>query len=894
MEKIKTSTRVMLSINIIFALIFGAFLGLGIAFTVNTIRIEQFTEFSPALPTKVLDINGELVTEFASDEKREMIEFNDIPQHMIDALLTREDRVFYQHSGFSMKAIFRGVVGVVLNKSLGGGSTLTQQIAGTLYCDRAEKSVSRKLKELWWAVQMERRYSKNEILEIYTNKIFFGGGTYGVSAASKFYFGHDATQITPAEAAILVIQLSNPAFYNPFAHPNRAMNRQQDVLRNMVSYGYITQEEADASFDDYWANFDYTRISSSAYFMREDKAPWFSEYVLRELSSMLYGNLDVYTGGFTVNSTVNLEHQAAAEKIMEERIAYANRAFQRSSGARLGAASKTYVPFTELVSLAFNIPSLKVSEQRNEMISLSTYNSEINPIVDVVSMMCGIENVKVGIVNRSNSQIKKDSGTKKIEGTLITIENDTGYITALVGGSKFGSDNQFIRATQAKLQPGSSCKPLYYSAAIDSRKFTPSTQIVDAPVVFYNEDNEPYMPQNFRGEWLGSVQLWYALATSMNVPSLKVLQGIGFDAAINRFITLLGLDEKEAQTRGFNRVYPLGLGVFSVRPIEMARAFSIFANGGKEVTPMAIRSVEDRNGKVFLNPEKEIRLEQKKKGSAIQVISPQTAYIMTDLLQNTVKLGTLSGTAGGVRKFTYEDEHKNKRIMPAAGKTGTTQNWADAWTVGFTPYVTTAIWFGFDQKGQTLGLDLTGATLAGVAWTDYMRIIHQDLPIKNFTKPQTGLVRATVCSVSGQLLSEECGRHQTTQYFLEGTEPTVICEYHTNQQSLKSLGVSRLAFEQTLSGVRPEKISDAKGLELDLSFLGDLAPKPVEKPNTRPGSSSTSKTSYNKKSTITKNGKTSASKNSSGNQYSASENAAKESTVSNQQFDMEEDNFLLD
>ena len=815
----------MFYLNVFFALFFGILLGLGISTTVNTIRTEQFTQFNPALPTKVLDINGELITEFASDEKREMIAFNDIPQHMIDALLTREDRIFYQHSGFSLKAIFRGVVGVLTNRSLGGGSTLTQQIAGTLYCDRAEKSVSRKLKELWWAVQMERRYSKNEILEFYTNKIFFGGGTYGVSAASKFYFGHDATQITPAEAAILVIQLSNPAFYNPFSHPNRAMNRQQDVLKNMVASGYITQEQADSSFEDYWANFDYTRINSSAYFMREDKAPWFSEYVLRELTSMLYGNLDVYTGGFTVNSTANLEHQAAAEKIMSQKIAYANRAFQRSSSSRLGSASKTYVPLTELMSLAFNIPSLKVSEQRNEVISMTAFNNEINPILDVVSMMCGIEKVKVGVVNRSNSQNKKESGKKTIEGTLITIENDTGYITALVGGSKFGSDNQFIRATQAKLQPGSCCKPLYYSAAIDSRKFTPSTQIVDAPVVFYNEDNEPYMPQNFRGEWLGSVQLWYALATSMNVPSLKVLQGVGFDAAINRIVTLLGLDEKEAQTRGLNRVYPLGLGVFSVRPIEMARAFAIFANGGKEVTPMAIRSVEDRNGKVFLNPEREIRLEQKRKGSAIQVISPQTAYIMTDLLQNTVKMGTLAGTAGGVRKFTYKDEDGNKRIMPAAGKTGTTQNWSDAWTVGFTPYVTTAIWFGFDQKGQTLGLDLTGATLAGVAWTDYMRIIHEDLPIKNFTKPQTGLIQLTVCSTSGQLLTEECGHHKTTQYFLEGTEPTIFCEYHSNQRTSKSLGVARLAYEQTMSGSRPEKIIDKSGLELDLSFLGDLAPK---------------------------------------------------------------------
>ena len=190
-----------------FALVFGSLLGAGLAATRNTINTENFTDFETSLPTRLLDINGELITEFASDERREIIALKNLPQHMIDALLTREDRIFYSHHGFSVKALFRAVVGVLTRNSLGGGSTLSQQIAGTLYCDRQEYSVKRKLKELWWAIQMERRYSKDEILELYLNKIYFGGGTYGVNAASKYYFGHDATEITPAESAILVIQL---------------------------------------------------------------------------------------------------------------------------------------------------------------------------------------------------------------------------------------------------------------------------------------------------------------------------------------------------------------------------------------------------------------------------------------------------------------------------------------------------------------------------------------------------------------------------------------------------------------------------------------------------------------------------------------------------------------
>ena len=196
MVKIRTHIYILIILLFISAVIFGLLLGGLLAGTVNTINIENFIEFETALPTRLLDINGEVITEFASDEKREIITFADLPQHMVDALITREDRIFYQHPGFSAKAILRAVVGQLIGSSLGGGSTLTQQIAGTLYCDRSEMSLVRKIKELWWAIQMERRYSKNEILEQYLNKIYFGGGTYGVNAASKYYFGHGADEIS--------------------------------------------------------------------------------------------------------------------------------------------------------------------------------------------------------------------------------------------------------------------------------------------------------------------------------------------------------------------------------------------------------------------------------------------------------------------------------------------------------------------------------------------------------------------------------------------------------------------------------------------------------------------------------------------------------------------------
>lgn len=809
------------------AIFCGALLGLTLALTHNLRNIENFTDFSPALPTRILDIHGDLITEFSSEEKREIITLDALPPHLINALLTREDQIFYSHKGFSFKSLARAVFGKLTGRSLGGGSTITQQLAGTLYLDRSEMSLTRKIKELWWALQLERRYSKDEILELYLNKMYFGGGTYGVNAASKFYFGHKANEITPAESAILVIQLSNPAFYNPFEHPNRAMERQQEVLRQMVELGYLDKKTADDSFDAYWSSFDFTRTGTSAWLTRDDKARWFSEYVRRQLESMMYGTMDIYSGGYTVHTTLDLNHQAVADKVMQEYIEIANKRFKNSSSTRF-AQGDQYGKITELLALTFNLPPLAVSAERIHGKSLVYYRNKINPVVDVMSLMFGLDTLKIQ-TNKSNANGLAAAAKTTVEGTLISIENDTGYITALVGGSKFEQSNQIIRATQASVQPGSTFKPLYYSAAIDTRKFTAGSMISDTPVVFYNEDGVPYTPLNFKGEWKGSVLLWEALANSMNVPSLRILDSIGFDAAINRAALLLGYKERSAIEKVFPRVYSVGLGVISVAPIQMAQAFATFANQGKEVTPISIRSIEDRNGKTIIDTEKELRLEQKRKGNAIQLISPQNAYIMTDLLKNTLRVGTLSSGSGYESKFTYKDKNGKSFVMPAAGKTGTTQNWADAWTVGYTPYITTAIWFGFDRRGLSLGLDNTGATLAGPAWGDYMGQIHKDLPYRDFVRPQTGLINATVCKKSGRLPTAACIDGTISLYYLEGTQPTSYCDYHESGESLKRMSVERLQNESYSAGQKPVTV-DTSQLTLDPSLFMDPEPTAKTKP----------------------------------------------------------------
>jgi penicillin-binding protein 1A len=768
---------------IVAAVIIGIALGLSLAETANITSQRDFEEFTPALPTKILDSKGTVITEFSADEKRELVALRELPRHLINAVLAREDPDFYTHKGFSIRGIARAVYGRIVDINLGGGSTITQQIAGSLHTDRTEMTLTRKLRELWWALQMERRYTKDEILELYLNYIYMGSGTYGVEAASKYYFGHSAREISIAEAALLAIQFSSPSRYNPLDNPNIAMDRQRVVLDRMIELGYTTVEEAETSFKQYWDNYDYTRAAVSAYYQREDAAPWFSEYVRRELDDMMYGSMDYYRDGYTVHTTLNLDHQREAETLMAQGLARANKEYAASRGTRLERAERTYIPIVELLSLAFNLGGIHAAtDAQTKQKALTRYIKVVNPVVDMAALVFGIQDLK-GITNAGFSALKERTEQNVVEGALITLENDTGYITAIVGGSKYDLSNQLIRATQGRIMPGSSFKPLYYSAAIDSRKFTASSLIYDIPMVFHNEDGTPYIPLNFKGEWYGPVLLYNALAHSMNVPSLKILDSIGFDAAIDRASALLGIQDPAVRRRTFPRVYPMGLGIISVTPLQMARAFGVFANQGRSLTPIAIRLVEDRNGRIILDKEREVRQQQRQQDT-FQVISPQNAYIMTSILQKTVESGTLASGSGWGAKFTFTDEQGKRFRMPAAGKTGTTQNWSDAWAVGFTPYYTTAIWFGFDKPGNSLGLSLTGATLAGPIWGDFMREIHQGLPLRNFVKPTSGIIDVRVCAKSGLLPTADCTDGTVTLPFLEGTAPVQACNLHGNAQTL--------------------------------------------------------------------------------------------------------------
>ena len=784
--------RFLAVLTIIITVCIGIALGLSLAETTNIRNRENFFEFAPALPTRILDINGTLITEFSADERRELISLSELPRHFIHAVLVREDPNFFHHRGFCVRAIARATWGQITGNFAGGGSTITQQIAGTLHTNRREMTVRRKIVELWYAIQMERRFTKNEILEIYLNQINTGPGVFGVEAASQFFFGHSVREITLAESALLVVLFSNPTRYNPINNPNAAMDRQLFVLNRMIEKGYTTREEAEASFNEYWDNFDFTRASIAAYFKRADAAPWFSEHVRRELEGLMWGTMDFHRDGFTVHTTLNMRHQEAAERFMAQGLERANREFRATSSARLGVAERAWRPIVELLSLTFDLDQIHAtSGAQNQQRAVSRYTRIINPVVDMAAMVFGIPELKT-ITTAGFENLRTATERSVVEGALVTLENDTGFITALVGGSRFDDTNQFIRATQGNLQPGSAFKPLYYSAAIDSRAFTAATRISDKPVVFHNEDGTPYMPLNFMGRWHGSVLFFDALAQSMNVPSIRILDGIGFDAAIDRSAALLGYTDPDEIRRRFPRVFPLGLGVNTTSPLRMARAFAIFANQGREVTPIAIRSIEDRNGKVIIDLERELRQEQRRRGNAIQVVSPQNAYIMNTILKRTLERGpnghgTLFHPTRWGAAFTFRDENGNTFRMPMAGKTGTPQNWSDAWVVGYSAYYTTAVWFGFDRPGNSLGVTLTGSTLAGPIWAEYMREIHLGLPLRNFVRPSTGIVTVSVCARSGLLRNPSCNHGEVTLSFLEGTQPRQLCDVHGNPRATETI-----------------------------------------------------------------------------------------------------------
>ncbi len=745
----------------------GIILGLTIAAIENTSPATRNNIEPPALPSQIFDRKGRLITEFFSEEKRELVSIHKLPKYLIYALITREDNDFFEHSGFSVRGVIRAAWNLVTGNFVSGGSTITQQLAGHLYADRRIFSIQRKLRELWWALQLERNWSKYEILETYLNTMNFGHGNYGVEAASQYYFGRSARNISIAESCMLVIQLANPSLYSPIRRPNSARIMQRHILDQMILYGYVDKEEAEHSFDLYWKNYDFNRSNTStAFFERESSAGHFSEHVRYVLENeILLGSWDINRDGLSIYTTLDLDFQEKANQYMEDGITQANLKYLKNS-KKNQTLSEDMNFLIHLLGLSFNIQNLSTGSNNQAHSARIYYRDNLNSIIDMLTLSLGTAPDDDLRYNIRRSQLESEHNKLKttVEGALITIENETGYVVAMIGGSKFEARNQFNRALDAYVEPGSSFKPLYYAAAIEHKVVTPATMLYDSPVVFWNDDNTPYKPENYRGKWAGKVLVRQALANSMNVPSLKVLERVGFTNALDVSSRLLGIPQSEMISRNLVRKYPVGLGIVSTAPIEMARAYSTFANEGREVVPIMIRYIEDRNRQITAHPELEILKQQEKKGDSVQLINSQTAYIMADMLQSTVKEGTLR----------YAMRIAGDIDQPIAGKTGTTQNWADAWTVGFTPYYTTAVWLGFDRGGKnSLGVNQTGAITAGPIWSQYMHDIHEGLPRREFARPD-GISERWITEETGELLPANYDAPVYREIFISGTEPQMV------------------------------------------------------------------------------------------------------------------------
>jgi len=786
--------------------ILGIALGMSLAANQNIRNMDELNASRPSLPTRVLDINGELITEFFSDEKREIIPITSLPKIQIYALTTREDALFYKHTGVALggfiRALLNNALYAITNKGyFSGFSTLTMQVAGARHADRSDISVSRKLKEIWWAYQLERRFTKQEILEQYLNLVYFGHNTYGVEAASQFFFGHSAIENSPAEAAMLVIQLAGSGLYSPIIQPDAARDRQLEILNQMVEAGYLDRELATQSFESYWTHFDWSRSpSDSPYFDRlaNDQAPYFSEFIRSEAEKYLFGQQDIYRDGYTIYTTLDLEYQREAENQIRDGLEQWNRSYQHDRELKTNYASSQLVHTIDLLSLFFDLPEIHVASSQKRREALEYLVNEMTPVMDIMSMSFGLHDFKT-ITNRSYDVARTHARMNNVEAALICLDNTTGYILAMVGGSEFNRNNQFNRAVDAKVMPGSAFKPLYYSAGISSGLLTAATRFYDGPRAFTSPDGTLYTPSNYGGSWSGYVLLRDALARSLNIPSLAVLETIGFDAAISRAAELMDITDPQEIGKTFDRVYPLGLGTLSLSPIQLARAYATIANRGRAVEPIAIRFIEDRDGNVIVNPERDLRESQERKNT--QLISQQTAYIMTSMLQSTVSSGTLASARKSVDGFDN---------MPIAGKTGTAQNWSDAWTVGFTPYYTTALWIGFDKRGNSLGPNQTGASSTGPVWARYMKSIHADLPRINFPRPETGIVEIEIDRRTGMLPdANSAAENRKMELFIAGTQPKTQSNLTSFELNRDAEQILKIAVDSSLTNPLDDEASQA-------------------------------------------------------------------------------------
>jgi penicillin-binding protein 1A len=666
--------------------------------------IEQLENYDPDLVTRIYSADGVLLNELYF-EKRVFVELEQIPQHMRDAVVAKEDRRFYDHWGISLRDVLRAVVINTVTMSYSSGfSSLTQQLARNLYDTIGfKKTITRKIKEVITAIQIERTYTKDEILEMYLNSIHFGHGTYGVQAAAKRFYGKHAHELVLDESALLVGLLPAPARYSPVRFPERALIKRNVVLRVMRDQEYISQGE--------YAEARARLLDSIQQEQTRGTAPYFTEYVRRflEREDDELG-INIYRDGLKIYTTLDSRLQNIAEDAVLKSVI----AIQQKLNKRI-----------------FND-----EEEFSKLAYLSIY-----PEDTVKLMMAG------------EMELYEDLRDKLlVQSSFVALDIRTGAILAMLGGRPDYPD-QFNRATQSLRQPGSIFKPFVYTTAIDNG--VPVTkQLLNQPVVLNvrNAKGEwvKWMPQNYDGSTGGLTTIREGLRRSMNLISVRMVQEVVPPEAVKQMAQRMGV------STDIRAVDAIALGTSEVHLIEMVAAYGTFANKGVYCKPFGITKIEDRYGNVLKEyfPQKE------------EVLSAETSFIMTSLLQTVLDRGT-----GGSARWKYHFYH------PAAGKTGTTQGWTDAWFVGYSPFIAAGAWFGVDDPQVSLGKGLDGSKAALPAWARFMRDSHDTLSYsrKEFDQPER-IENVKICQVTKNIPVNLCPWE--TEVFIKGTEPTKRCSVH--------------------------------------------------------------------------------------------------------------------
>ncbi len=756
--------RILFIALIAITILFGVALGSLFA-SFQTVDIRKMVDdFELSIPTNIYDRNGELIAQL-SLEQREIIPLKDIPEIVIQSFISYEDAAFFKHHGFSFKRTLGALLGDLKRTitrrggALQGGSTITQQLAKRLFTSQ-ERSIFRKLKELWYSVQLEKYYSKQEILEMYLNEIYFGHGAYGIKAASKLYFNKEVKDLTIAEAAILATLPQSPKYNSPALYPENSKKRQKMVFKRLVENGYIKQEEADKSFTEFWASYSQRTFPTdfTAQSLTINKAPYYVDAVLKMLKSEGFTDEQIYKKGLNIYTACDLKIYQASEKYLNDSLTKLNDSYSKQFKPIKAAVFKDAYDIADLfVQMTNSSPSFSLTKNSNKF-KYSKLDEALN-VISLFSLSQKDNNLGFSSENW-NLAYKNSLETKVLQGSIVTIDPQTGYVLVLIGGTGFTKQNQLNRALSGKFQPGSGIKPFIYAGAFEEKICTASTVILDAPIIYKFSEEDVWEPKNYSGEYSGYVRVRTALMQSINVPMVKVMESLGVIKARKYLSRFYSINESEIPP-----YLATALGTIGVSPLKAAKAYAVLAHGGIDVFPILIRKVEDREGRTIRNFEKEIIDKYKTlPPEQLRIVSPQTAYIITSILTGVGKPG---GTAASLANFNFPFEY--------AGKTGTTQNWKDAWYNGYTQNLATVIWIGFDRS-SSLGKGFTGGVIAAPIWGNIFQYIFKVLKINipNFSKPD-GLVWVNIDATTGYLAGPDT-KKSLLEVFIAGTQPKQISD----------------------------------------------------------------------------------------------------------------------